>query len=160
MAAKKLSMDRYDHAILALLQRDATVSLAEIAEKVRLSPTPCWRRIQRLEAEGIIRGRVALLDRGQLNVGVTVFVAIRTSQHNQEWFKRFAAAISSIPEVTEFYRMSGEVDYLLKVVVPDIAGYDAVYKKMISRIDLTDVSSTFAMEQLKYTTELPLEYAR
>jgi Lrp/AsnC family transcriptional regulator len=160
MAAKKLSMDRYDYAILDLLQRDATLSLAEIAERVKLSPTPCWLRIQRLESEGVIRRRVALLDAQQLNVGVTVYVAIRTSQHNQEWFKRFAAAISSIPEVMEFYRVTGDVDYLLKVVVPDIAGYDAVYKKMISRIELEDVSSSFAMEQLKYTTELPLEYAR
>jgi Lrp/AsnC family transcriptional regulator len=160
MDPKKISMDRYDHAILDLLQRDATLNLSEIADKIKLSPTPTWRRIQRLEEAGIIRRRVALLDPVQLNVGVTVYVSIRTSQHNQEWFKRFNAAIASIPEVMEFYRMSGEVDYLLKVVVPDIAGYDAVYKKMISRIDLTDVSSSFAMEQLKYTTELPLEHAR
>lgn len=156
---RKPSLDRYDRAILDLLQRDATLGINEVAERIKLSPTPCWRRIQRLEQSGHIRKRVALLDQEKLNVGVTVFVSIRTSQHNVAWFERFEAAIASIPEVMEFYRISGEVDYLLKVVVPDIAGYDAVYKRMIRRIELQDVSSSFAMERLKYSTELPLEYA-
>ena len=132
--------------------------VSTIAEKVRLSVTPCWRRIQRLEAEGVIRKRVALLDAAKLNVGVTVFVAVKTSRHNQEWFEKFAAAVMRLPEVVEFYRMSGEMDYLLRVIVPDIAGYDAVYKKLIKTADLFDVSSSFAMEQIKYTTALPLNF--
>lgn len=133
--------------------------IAAIADRVGLSGTPCWRRIQRLEAEGVIRKRVALLDAGMLNVGVTVFVAVKTSRHNQDWFEKFHAAVMKLPEVVEFYRMSGEMDYLLRVVVPDIAGYDAVYKKLIRTADLFDVTSSFAMEQIKYTTALPLDAA-
>ena len=156
---KNKSLDRFDHAILDLLQKDANLGLNEIAERVQLSPTPCWRRIQNLEKLGIIRKRVALLDPLQLNLGVTVFVSVRTNQHNATWLQNFADVVSTVPEVTEVYRLSGDVDYLLKVVVPDISGYDAVYKKIIGRIELFDVSSSFSMEQLKYTTELPLGYA-
>ena len=156
---KNKSLDRFDHAILDLLQKDASLGLTEIAERVQLSPTPCWRRIQNLEKLGIIRKRVALLDPLQLNLGVTVFVSVRTNQHNATWLQNFADVVSTVPEVTEVYRLSGDVDYLLKVVVPDISGYDAVYKKIIGRIELFDVSSSFSMEQLKYTTELPLGYA-
>ncbi|HEY4374481.1 MAG TPA: Lrp/AsnC family transcriptional regulator [Burkholderiales bacterium] len=151
-------MDKIDLQILALLQADASMPVNAIADKVRLSVTPCWRRIQKLEAEGVIRKRVALLDAKKLNVPVTVFVAVKTSRHNQEWFEKFHAAVMKIPEVVEFYRMSGEMDYLLRVVVPDIAGYDAVYKKLIKTADLFDVSSSFAMEQIKYTTALPLSF--
>jgi Lrp/AsnC family transcriptional regulator len=153
-------MNPIDLQILALLQSDATLSVQEIAEQVHLSPTPCWRRIQKLEREGYVRKRVALLDPAKLNVGVTVFVGIKTNQHNQAWFDRFNQAVSAIPEVLEFYRMSGEVDYLLRIVVPDIAGYDAVYRKLIRDVDLFDVTSSFAMEQIKFTTALPLDYAR
>ncbi|MBI2317589.1 MAG: Lrp/AsnC family transcriptional regulator [Betaproteobacteria bacterium] len=152
-------MDATDKKILALLQHDATTPVAAIAERVHLSQTPCWRRIQKLEEGGFIRKRVALLDAAKLNVGVTVFVSIKTNQHNQAWFERFNRAVTAIPEVVEFYRMSGEVDYLLRVVVPDIAGYDAVYRKLIQSVDLYDVSSSFAMEQIKFTTELPVGYA-
>ena len=152
-------MDRIDTEILALLQRDSTLAITDIAERVHLSQTPCWRRIQRLEQEGYIRQRVALLDAKLLNVGVTVFVGIKTNQHNQDWFDRLDRAVAAIPEVMEFYRMSGDVDYLLRVVVPDIAGYDAVYRRLIQDIDLFDVTSSFAMEQIKFTTALPLEYA-
>ncbi|WP_423194888.1 MULTISPECIES: Lrp/AsnC family transcriptional regulator [unclassified Cupriavidus] len=152
-------MDRYDRQILALLQEDATTPVAEIGEKVGLTSTPCWRRIQKLEEAGVIRRRVALLDAGKLNVGVTVFVSVRTNQHNARWLKAFHGLVSSIPEVTEFYRMAGDTDYLLRVVVPDIAAYDAVYKKLIQGTELADVSSSFAMEQIKYTTALPLDYA-
>ena len=152
-------MDQLDRKILNLLQEDATVPVATIAERVGLTATPCWRRIQKLEEAGIIRRRVALLDRARLNVGVTVFVAVRTSQHNMAWYERFARAVSEIDEIVGFYRMSGEVDYLLHVVVPDIAGYDAVYKRLIARIELSDVSSSFAMEVIKETTRLPLAYA-
>jgi len=151
-------MDAIDRKILALLQHDATVPLTEVAERVNLSTTACWKRIRNLEKSGVIRARVALLDPHRLNVGVTVFVAVKTSQHNAAWLEKFARAVSSVPEVVEFYRMSGEIDYLLRVVVPDIAGYDAVYKRLIRAVDMFDVSSSFAMEQIKYTTALPLDY--
>ena len=154
-----MSLDEFDKKILTILQEDAARPLAEIAKQVGLSSTPCWRRIRLLEEAGVIRGRVALLDRDKLNLGVTVFVAVRTNQHNQEWLERFARAVESIPEVVEFYRMAGDIDYLLRVVVPDIAAYDGVYKRLIQRIELTDVSSTFAMEEMKYTTAVPLTYA-
>lgn len=152
-------MDVTDKSILSLLQDDATLTVQAIAERVHLSPTPCWRRIQKLEAAGVIRRRVTLLDANKLNVGVTVFVSIRTSQHNAAWLDRFTRAVAALPEVLEFYRMSGTVDYLLRVAVPDIAGYDAVYKKLIKAAELTDVSSSFALEQIKYTTALPLQFA-
>ncbi|MFS8981028.1 Lrp/AsnC family transcriptional regulator [Cupriavidus necator] len=152
-------MDRYDKQILAILQEDATVPVAEIGERVGLTSTPCWRRIQKLEEAGLIRKRVALLDADKLNAGVTVFVSVRTSQHNLKWLKQFHGLVASIPEVTEFYRMAGDTDYMLRVVVPDIAAYDRVYKKLIQGAELSDVSSSFAMEQIKYTTALPLDYA-
>ncbi|PLQ02296.1 Lrp/AsnC family transcriptional regulator [Cupriavidus pauculus] len=152
-------MDRYDRQILGILQEDASVPVADIGERVGLTSTPCWRRVQKLEESGVIRKRVALLDAAKLNVGVTVFVSIRTSQHNVKWLKTFHDLVASIPEVTEFYRMAGDTDYLLRVVVPDIAAYDAVYKKLIQGVELADVSSSFAMEQIKYTTALPLDYA-
>jgi Lrp/AsnC family transcriptional regulator len=152
-------MDAIDRKILALLQEDAETPLAVLAQKVNLSPTPCWRRVQKLRSAGVIRKQVALCDPAALNVGVTVFVAVRTSQHNQAWLERFARGVRLIPEVVEFYRMSGDVDYLLRVVVPDIAAYDKVYKQLIKVADLHDVSSSFAMEQMKYTTALPLDYA-
>lgn len=151
-------MDKFDKAILDALQDDATVPVAELASRIGLSATPCWRRIQRLEAQGLIRKRVALLAPEHLNVGVTVFVSIRTSQHNLKWLQAFHKLVSSIPEVMEFYRMAGETDYLLRVVVPDIAAYDRVYKRLINGAELGDVSSSFAMEQIKYTTKLPLDY--
>jgi Lrp/AsnC family transcriptional regulator len=152
-------MDAIDKAILTILQRDAETPLAEIAAAVNLSTTPCWRRIQRLREQKMIRRSVALLDAKQLNVGVTVFVSVRTNHHSDAWFRKFSAAVSAIPEVMEFYRMSGDVDYLLRVVVPDIAAYDRVYKRLISSADLFDVSSSFAMEEIKFSTELPLNYA-
>ncbi|HYH70712.1 MAG TPA: Lrp/AsnC family transcriptional regulator [Methyloceanibacter sp.] len=153
-------LDRMDRKILEILQRDATLPVAEIGKQIGLSTTPCWRRIQKLEEAGVIQRRVALLDPKKVNVGVTVFVSITTSSHTKEWLERFHAALTDFPEVVEFYRMSGQVDYLLRVVVPDIERYDAFYKKLISRIELTDVSSAFAMEQIKYTTGLPLDYAQ
>ncbi|MFQ5784488.1 MAG: Lrp/AsnC family transcriptional regulator [Alphaproteobacteria bacterium] len=152
-------MDRMDRKILNCLQEDATRSVAEIAEAVGLSSTPCWRRIQNLEKAGIIRKRVALLDAQKLNVGVTVFVRLKTNQHNYAWIEDFAERVSRIAEVVEFYRMSGDIDYLLRIVVPDIASYDAVYKRLIKAADFSDVSSSFAMEEIKYTTALPVTYA-
>ena len=152
-------MDSVDLKILACLQEDATLPLADIAKRVGLSSTPCWRRIQKLGEAGVIRKRVALLDGAKLNCGVTVFVSVRTDQHTAAWLKKFAVAVADFPEVVEFYRMSGEIDYLLRVVVPDIAAYDSFYQRLIEAIDLSDVSSSFAMEQIKYTTSLPLDYA-
>ncbi|MFC0407359.1 Lrp/AsnC family transcriptional regulator [Roseomonas elaeocarpi] len=154
-----MAIDEFDRRILAVLQRDATLPVARVAELAGMSATPCWRRIQKLEQSGVIRKRVALLDRAKLNVGVTVFIAIRTSQHNAEWLERFRRVIADIPEIVDFHRMSGEIDYLLRAVVPDIAAYDGVYKRLIAGIDLTDVTSMFAMEELKSTTEVPLGYA-
>ncbi|MBZ9653308.1 MAG: Lrp/AsnC family transcriptional regulator [Phyllobacterium sp.] len=151
-------MDRLDRKILRLLQEDATLAVADVAKKVGLSTTPCWRRIQKLEEDGVIQRRVAILDPVRVNTRVTVFVSIRTGSHSNEWLKRFSEVVQEFPEVVEFYRMSGDVDYLLRVVVPDIAAYDAVYKRLITKIDIRDVSSAFAMEQIKYTTELPLDY--
>ncbi|MCX5479952.1 Lrp/AsnC family transcriptional regulator [Kaistia geumhonensis] len=151
-------IDRLDRKILQILQEDATVPVAEIGRRVGLSTTPCWRRIQKLEEDGVILRRVAVLDPRKVNAKVTVFVSITTSQHNEEWLKRFAEVIRDVPEVVEFYRMSGQVDYLLRVVVPDIEAYDAFYKRLISKIDIADVSSAFAMEQIKYATALPLNY--
>lgn len=151
-------MDDFDRKILSLLQRDASISVAEIADRVGLSSTPCWRRIQKLEADGVIKHRVAILDPEKVNVGVTVFVSIRTQHHSIDWLDRFSKAVEDIDEVVEFYRMSGDVDYLLRIVVPDIAAYDAVYKRVISTIELNDVTSSFAMECIKQTTALPLQY--
>ena len=138
------------------MQENAAQPVADIARKVGLSVTPCWRRIQRLEENGVIRKRVALLDPQKIDVGMSVFVAVRTDQHNAEWLSDFAKMIADMPEVVEFYRMSGEVDYLLRVVVADMSAYDAFYRKLISNVQLTDVSSSFAMEEIKYTTALPV----
>lgn len=151
-------MDRTDKKILSILQADATIPVADIARKVGLSTTPCWRRIQKLEEDKVIERRVAVLNPEKVNVGVTVFVSIKTDRHNSEWLKRFSEVISKMPEVVGFFRMSGQVDYLLKVVVPDIASYDDVYKRLVADIDIEDVSSAFAMERIKDTLELPLDY--
>jgi Lrp/AsnC family transcriptional regulator len=149
-------MDSVDRKILNLLQVDASLIVKQIAEQIALSVTPCWKRIQKLEKQGFIRARVALLDPQKVNADVTVFVAITTNQHTTEWIDRFSRAVSDMPEVMEIYRMSGEVDYLLKVVVSSIAAYDSFYKKLVDRIELSSVTSSFAMEQIKYTTALPI----
>ena len=154
-----MALDKIDQKILALLQKDATMPVAEIGRKVGLSTTPCWRRIQKMEEERIIKRKVAILDPVKVNAGVTVFVFIKTNEHNDLWMKKLAAAIDEFPEVMEFYRMSGDVDYLLRVVVPDIAAYDSFYRRLVSKIALTNVSSSFAMSQIKYTTALPLDFA-
>lgn len=151
-----LVLDAIDRRILAILQDDATVAITDIAERVGLSATPCWKRIKRLEREGVIGKRVAILNRERLGLGVTVIVAIRTAQHSDDWLQTFAEGVSRIPEVVEFYRMSGEVDYLLKVVARDIADYDRIYRKLTKVAALHDVSSSFAMQEIKSTTALPL----
>ena len=149
-------MDATDRKILALLQEDASLSVAEIGNRVGLSSTPCWKRIQRLETEGVVQKRVALVDQDKLGLGVTVFVSVETDDHSQEWLDRFAQLVGSMPEVMEFYRMAGDVDYMLRVVVPDIHGYDRFYKQLIAAIPLKNVTSRFAMEKIKSTTALPL----
>jgi Lrp/AsnC family transcriptional regulator len=156
--SSELKLDTKDKLILELLQRDASLSVQTIAERVDLSSTPCWRRIQRLEAVGVIRKKVALLDRRQLNLGVTVFVSVRTSQHNSHWLATFKQVIADIPEIIEAHRMSGDTDYLLHLVLPDIQSYDKVYQKLIEKLDFTDVSSAFSMETMKVTTALPTDY--
>jgi Lrp/AsnC family transcriptional regulator len=153
-------LDEMDVKILSILQEDCTRPVADIGKEVGLSTTPCWRRIQKLEETGVIRKRVAVLEPEKINAGVTVFVSIKTDKHSTAWLEKFHKAVDDFPEVIEFYRMSGEVDYLLRVVVPDIRAYDEFYKKMISRIEIAKVSSAFAMEQMKYTTALPLQFAR
>ena len=152
-------LDRMDRKILEILQEDCTLPVAEIGKRIGLSTTPCWRRIQKLEEQGVIERRVALLNPKQVNAGVTVFVFISTSNHSKDWLERFHAALSDFPEVVEFYRTSGQIDYELRVVVADIERYDFFYKRLIAKIELTDVSSAFAMEQIKFTTSLPLSYA-
>src|SRR3954454_307850 len=151
-------MDLIDRKILDLLQRDATLSIAEIGAQVGLSQTPCWKRIQRLEAQGVIERRVALLDPEKLGLGLTVFVSVETSDHSQQWLDRFSGLVSAMPEVLELYRMAGDVDYMLRVVVPDMASYDGFYKRLIAAIPLKNVTSRFAMERVKTTTVLPIDH--
>lgn len=152
-----MKIDRTDKAILTLLQRDATLSVGEIAERVAISKTACWRRIQALDQQGVIDRRVALLEPSKVNLPLTVYIAVRTNQHNDDWAQRFQQLLDAIPEVLEVCRMSGDLDYLIKAVVTDMAGYDRLYKKLI-KADLYDVSASFVMEQMKSTTELPLDY--
>ncbi len=149
-------LDPIDRRILRELQADATIPVAELAERVGLSQTPCWKRVKRLTDEGVIERKVALLAREKLDLGLVVFVSVRTSRHDEEWLALFAKGASSLPEVVEVYRLAGETDYLLKVVVSDIASYDRFYKRLIATAPLTDVSSAFAMEQIKFTTALPV----
>jgi Lrp/AsnC family transcriptional regulator len=153
-------MDAIDRKILTVLQENAALSVAEIGSRVGLSSTPCWKRIQRLEADGVIQRRVALVDQDRIGLGVTVFVSIETGDHSQEWLDRFAKAVGAMPEVMEFYRMAGDVDYMLRVVVTDIAGYDTFYKRLIAALPLKNVTSRFAMEKIKSTTALPIAEVR
>jgi len=151
-------MDRFDKEILRLLQQDCTLAVSKIAERVGLSTSPCWRRIQAMEKSGVIIRRVALLDPNRLNLGLTVFVMVKTNQHNPEWLEKFAELTMGFEEIVESYRMSGEVDYLLKVVVSDMKSFDTFYKKLITEADFSDISSSFSMEEIKYTTALPTDY--
>jgi len=149
-------MDAIDRKILIVLQEDASLSVAEIGSRVGLSSTPCWKRIQKLEAEGVIQRRVAIIDQAKVGLGITVFVSIETGDHSQKWLETFAETVRSMPEVMEFHRMAGDVDYMLRVVVPDIQGYDTFYKKLIGTVPLKNVTSRFAMEKIKSTTALPI----
>ena len=149
-------LDAIDRKILTVLQEDASLSVAEIGDRVGLSSTPCWKRIQRLEADGVILRRVALVDQNKIGLGISVFVSVESSDHSEGWLKKFAEAVSAMPEVMEFYRMAGDVDYMLRVAVASIQDYDAFYKKLIAAIPLKNVTSRFAMERIKQTTALPI----
>jgi len=149
-------MDAIDRKILAVVQEDASLSVAEIGQRVGLSSTPCWKRLQRLEADGVITKRVAIIDPEKIGLGITVFVSVETGDHSQEWLGRFADVVNAMPEVMEFYRMAGDVDYVLRVVVPDMQSYDLFYKKLIATVPLKNVTSRFAMERIKSTTALPI----
>jgi Lrp/AsnC family transcriptional regulator len=151
-------MDRIDRGILDLLQHDGALEIGAIAERVGLSTAPCWRRIRRLQEKGVIRRTVALLDAKLLNVGATVFVTVKTADHSAAWSERFLRTLDDIPEVVEIHRMSGDVDYMLRVVVPDIDGYGKVYAKLIERCEFLDISASFALEAIKHTTALPLHH--
>ena len=142
-------LDNIDRAILRLLAADASLSLNDIADKIGLTATPCWKRIKRMEELGIIKGRIAVLDADKLGLPVSVFVSVETADHSAEWLARFAQAIAETPEIVGAWRMSGDVDYLLHVVVADIAAYDAFYRKLIAAVPLRNVSSRFAMERMK-----------
>ena len=152
----RADLDRIDLRLLALLQEDCTLSIAAMAERVGLSQTPCWKRIQKLEAEGVIVRRVALLSPEALGLGLTVFVSIEAGDHSPEWLERFAAAVTDLPEVVEVHRMAGDVDYMLRVVTRDIAAYDGFYKRLIAAVPIKNISSRFSMERVKSTTALPL----
>ena len=149
-------MDAIDYKILAVLQEDASLSVAEIGQRVGLSSTPCWKRIQRLEADGVILKRVALIDQDKIGLGITVYVSVETGDHSQEWLGRFAEVVGAMPEVMEFYRMAGDVDYMLRVAVADMTEYDRFYKRLIALAPMKNVTSRFAMERLKHTTAYPL----
>jgi Lrp/AsnC family transcriptional regulator len=150
-------MDDVDRKILAVLQQDAALPISEIAARVGLSSSPCWKRIQKLKEDGVITAQVVLCDPAKLDLNTTVFVQVSTNQHNEAWLERFAAAVRAIPEIVDVYRMTGDMDYLLRVVVRDIQGYDSVYKRLIRSCELIDVSSSFAMERIKSSTALPLQ---
>ena len=152
-------MDTTDRKLLDILQQDAALSLDDLSERVGLSRNACWRRIKRLEDEGTIKARVTLLNADSINVGLTAFISLRTTEHSAKWLDQFAKAVRGIPEIIGVYRMTGDIDYLLQVVIPDVAAYDRLYKRLISKITLADVSSSFVMEEIKSTTVLPLDYA-
>ena len=149
-------LDAIDRKILMVLQDDASLSVAEIGDRVGLSSTPCWKRIQKLEADGVIQKRVALVDQVKIGLGISVFVSVESADHSEAWLKKFAEAVSAMPEVMEFYRMAGDVDYMLRVVVADMQAYDVFYKKLISSVSLKNVTSRFAMEKIKSVTALPI----
>jgi Lrp/AsnC family transcriptional regulator len=152
-------VDATDRRILALLQADASMSVAEIAARVNLSQTPCWRRIQKMEDAGVILRRVVLADPDLLGLGLTVFVEIMTGDHSAAWLERFAAAVAEMPEVMEVYRMAGDVDYLLRIAIANMAAYDAFYRRLIALLPLKNVTSRFAMERVKFTTAYPVDGA-
>jgi len=159
MESRFMAIDEFDRAILRELQRDSTHSVEDLASRVNLSRNACWRRVKLLEEAGIIRGRVALLDAARLKAGLTALIRIRAGQHSAEWSQRFRDAIQALPEIVGAYRTSGEIDYILRARVTDVAAYDRLYQKLIARVDMVDVAASFVMEEIKDTTEVPLGYA-
>lgn len=152
-------LDSIDKALLRIMQQDASLSIEQLAERVNLSRNACWRRVKRLEEEGIIRARVVLADPARLNLELTVFIAVRTARHEADWAARFGAAVQDIPEILGVYRTAGDIDYILHARVPNVAAYDRLYKKLTARIEMQDVSASFVMEEIKETTEVPLGYS-
>lgn len=150
-------IDTIDRRILAELQRDGTLSVDQLSERVSLSRNACWRRVKRLEEDGIITGRVALVDAEKIGLGLSVFILVRTSRHDPDWLKAFRDAVISLPEITGVYRMSGDLDYVLRARVADVKSYDRLYQKLIAKVPLTDVSASFVMEEIRETTVLPVE---
>ena len=151
-----LTFDAIDHRILAELQRDADIGVEALGDRIGLSRNACWRRIKALQASGVIRKRVALLDPAKLGLGLSVFIQIRTSSHNADWLAKFARTMRDMPEILGAYRMTGDLDYLIRARVADVAGYDELYRRLIERVEMSDVSASFVMEELKETTELPI----
>jgi Lrp/AsnC family transcriptional regulator len=149
-------IDAIDRKILRVLQEDASLSVADIGERVGLSSTPCWKRIQRMEQDGIITGKVALVDQNKIGLGITVFVSVESNDHSEQWLNKFATAVRAMPEVMELYRMAGDVDYMLRVVVSDMQSYDVFYRSLIAAVNLKNVTSRFAMEKIKSITALPV----
>lgn len=150
-------LDEMDRRILAELQRDGSLSVEQLSERVRLSRNACWRRVKRLEEQRVLTGRVALVDADKLGLGLSVFVIVRTSQHDPGWLKRFREAVTAFPEITGVYRMSGDLDYILRARVADVKAYDRLYQRLIARVPLSDVSASFVMEEIKETTVVPVE---
>ncbi len=149
-------LDPTDRAILSALQTDASQSLDSIAEGLNVSLNTVWRRVRKLESDGVIEKRVALIDNEKIGLPLTAFVQVRTDDHSADWSAKFAAAVDNIPEIVEFYRLAGDVDYILKMMIASVADYDRVYQQLIAQVRISDVSASFAMEKLKFTTELPL----
>ena len=149
-------MDEIDRQLLEILQQDATLSIAQMAERVGLSATPCWKRIQKLEDQGVVTRRVAIVDPDRIGVGLSVLVSVEAGEHTPEWLGRFSAGVGAMPEVMEVYRMAGDVDYMLRVAVADMTEYDAFYKRLIAVAPMKNVTSRFAMERMKHTTAYPL----
>ena len=150
-------IDTIDRRILAELQRDGSLSIDQLSDRVNLSRNACWRRMKRLEEDGVISGRVALVDAEKIGLGLSVFILVRTSRHDPDWLKLFRDAVTSLPEITGVYRMSGDLDYILRARVADVKAYDRLYQRLISRVPLTDVSASFVMEEIRDTTVLPME---
>jgi len=150
-------IDTIDRRILAELQRDGSLSVDQLSERVGLSRNACWRRMKRLEDDGVIAGRVALVDAEKIGLGLSVFILVRTSRHDPDWLKLFRDAVTALPEITGVYRMSGDLDYILRARVADVKAYDRLYQRLISRVPLTDVSASFVMEEIRDTTILPVE---
>lgn len=155
-----MSLDDIDRRLLTELQVDASTSLEKLGERIGLSRNACWNRVKRLEDAGILKGRVALVDPDSINLGLCVFIAVRTNEHDPDWLETFAQAMKSFPEVLGVYRTSGDLDYLIRARIPDMAAYDALYQRLIRKVRLADVSASFVMEEIKETTALPLDYAR